>query len=164
MDVLEGLLAHDDALTTELLARACSLPEGVLDQTFDTNIDVLYGGATLRSILGQLVGTKERWAAALTGRFRTGDELDDIESLQSRYERAGSDFLAIATSALREGRSEEMIIDASCDPPHTFTVGGAIAHVLTFAVLRRSVALGFLSSAGVSDLGFGDPSGYIAEH
>ena len=39
-----------------------------------------------------------------------------------------------------------------------------IAHVLNFAAHRRTLVLGALKSAGINDLGAGDPSGYLADH
>ena len=45
-----------------------------------------------------------------------------------------------------------------CDPPQTFTYGGgAIAHVLTFSAHCRTLALGALHDAGITDRGSGDP-------
>jgi hypothetical protein len=51
-----------------------------------------------------------------------------------------------------------------CDPPMVFTYGGMIAHVLTFAAHRRTLVCGALADAGITDLGAGDPMGWVAEH
>ena len=48
-----------------------------------------------------------------------------------------------------------------CDPPETFTYAGVVAHVLTFAAVRRTLAIGALETAGVTDLGSGDPMLYV---
>jgi hypothetical protein len=37
-----------------------------------------------------------------------------------------------------------------------------VAHVLTFAAVRRTVAVGALDSAGITDLGAGDPMQFVA--
>jgi F0F1-type ATP synthase membrane subunit c/vacuolar-type H+-ATPase subunit K len=36
-----------------------------------------------------------------------------------------------------------------------------VAHVLTFAAVRRTMAIGALDAAGITDLGSGDPMGYV---
>ncbi len=43
-----------------------------------------------------------------------------------------------------------------------FTYGGMIAHVLTFAAHRRTLVVGALSDAGITDLGYGDPMRWVA--
>ena len=47
------------------------------------------------------------------------------------------------------------------EPTQTFTYAGVVAHVLTFAAVRRTMAIGALESAGVTDLGSGDPMHYV---
>jgi hypothetical protein len=59
------------------------------------------------------------------------------------------------------GRSDDTILDATCEPPETFSLGGVLAHVLTFSAARRTLAVGALASAGVHDLGTGDPHEYV---
>jgi hypothetical protein len=36
-----------------------------------------------------------------------------------------------------------------------------LAHVLTFSAARRTIAIGVLDSAGISDLGSGDPARFV---
>jgi hypothetical protein len=38
-----------------------------------------------------------------------------------------------------------------------------IAHVLNFAAFRRTLVLGAFASAGITDLGYGDPRKWVAE-
>ena len=73
----------------------------------------------------------------------------------------GPRFRSLVVPPLQEGRADETFIDAVCDPPETFTYGGMVAHVLTFAAVRRTMAIGALESAGVTDLGSGDPMRYV---
>ena len=44
-----------------------------------------------------------------------------------------------------------------CEPPETFTYGGAVAHVLTFSAYRRTLLALAFHDAGYRDLGIGDP-------
>ena len=60
-------------------------------------------------------------------------------------------------------RLDETFVDAVCEPPEVFTYGGMLAHVLTFAAHRRTLAIGALHSAGITDLGAGDPMRWVAE-
>ena len=73
------------------------------------------------------------------------------------------EFLAEVRRVTSENRLDETFIDAHCSPPEIFTYGGLIAHVLTFAAHRRVMVLGALESAGISDLGAGDPRKWVAE-
>ncbi len=36
-----------------------------------------------------------------------------------------------------------------------------LAHVLTFSAVRRTLAIGALESAGIGDLGSGDPMAFV---
>jgi AraC family transcriptional regulator len=63
-----------------------------------------------------------------------------------------------------DGQLDDTVVDTLCDPPQEYTYGGIIAHVLTFAAHRRMVAIGALHSAGVIDLGIGDPRLWVAEN
>jgi hypothetical protein len=62
---------------------------------------------------------------------------------------------------IRDGRAGDTFIDAICDPPETFTYGGVLAHVLNFSAVRRTLAIGALDSAGITDLGAGDPMSFV---
>jgi AraC family transcriptional regulator len=59
------------------------------------------------------------------------------------------------------GAGQDTFLDATCQPPHTFTLAGVLAHVLTFAAVRRALAIGALESAGIADLGAGDPMHFV---
>ena len=74
---------------------------------------------------------------------------------------AAPSFRRLVMTPVAEGRSDETFVDAVCDPPETFTYGGIVAHVLTFAAVRRTIAIGALTSAGIDDLGSGDPMRYV---
>jgi AraC-like DNA-binding protein len=100
-------------------------------------------------------------AAALAGHsYDFGVESGEtIASMRSRLAEAGSIFLAQVRDVAEQGRLDETFVDAICEPPEVFTYGGMIAHVLTFAAHRRTLAIGALHSAGITDLGSGDPMG-----
>jgi hypothetical protein len=81
--------------------------------------------------------------------------------MRDRLGLAAPSFRRLVMTPVAEGRSDETFVDAVCDPPETFTYGGIVAHVLTFAAVRRTIAIGALTSAGIDDLGSGDPMRHV---
>lgn len=162
MDIVTRMLEHDAWLVGQMLDRAAGLPAERLDQPIEVSVEGIDDQPTLRSLLARLVFTKEMWTAAVEGRSMPEAAGDGIDELQARHAAAAPAFLRVVGSALSEGRADETFIDATCEPPHTFTYGGMVAHVLTFSAHRRTLALGALHDAGVTDLGAGDPSGFVA--
>ena len=81
--------------------------------------------------------------------------------LRARLADAADRFGRSVVAPVREGRAGETFIDATCNPPQTFTLGGVLAHVLTFSAVRRTLAIGALDTAGVGDLGSGDPMRFV---
>jgi hypothetical protein len=84
-----------------------------------------------------------------------------MDALRQRLGTAGPRFRSLTVAALEDGRADETFLDATCDPPETFTYGGMLAHVLTFSAVRRTLAIGALECAGITDLGSGDPMAFV---
>ena len=61
-----------------------------------------------------------------------------------------------------EDLTEVTFVNAMCEPPEVFSYGGLLAHVLTFAAHRRTLVCGALWSAGIADLGAGDPRDWVS--
>jgi AraC family transcriptional regulator len=160
MDVLNLMLEHDCWLIGEMLDRSARLDDETLDSEVLTGAD----NATMRELLTHLVWQKERWAAAIDGR-QVADpaEHESIAALQRRHAESAPRFLRLAGTALTEGRADDAFIDATCDPPRSFTIGGMAAHVLTFAAYERELVLRALTAAGIDDLGLGDPGSFVAQ-
>jgi hypothetical protein len=87
---------------------------------------------------------------------------ESLASIRSRLRDAGPVFLDHAREVIEANRLDETFVDGVCDPPEVFTYGGMLAHVLTFAAHRRTLAIGALHSAGITDLGAGDPMRWVA--
>lgn len=51
-----------------------------------------------------------------------------------------------------QDRFDETFVDATGPVPYVFTAAGMIAHVLTYAAHRRTLAVGALASAGAAEL------------
>jgi AraC family transcriptional regulator len=161
MEILTKMLDHHLALTDQVLERAARLPDEVLDRSLLT-VDGIDDPPTLRATTDRLVSQLEMWIAALEGENTAPQsESSSALGLRRRLASAGPRFRELVLTPINEGRADETFIDATCTPPETFTYGGVLAHVLTFSAVRRTLAIGALESAGINDLGAGDPMRYV---
>jgi AraC-like DNA-binding protein len=162
MDVMSKMLDHHLWLTGEILERAEGLDDSVLDGPITLSVEGIDAEPTLRSLSARLVTQLEMWLAAFEGADETprpGDQ--SITALRARLAEAGPTFRQVVAGAIADGRAAETFIDATCRPAHVFTYGGVLAHVLTFSAVRRTMAIGALESAGITDLGAGDPMEFV---
>lgn len=157
MDLSERLIEHDLWLTGEMLDRASGLPDDVLDRPIQISVEGIDCDPTLRRLLTSLVSRKEAWGAMFAGLDIPAETDTSIAGLQRRWKAASARYEAEVCRIKAESAWDTTFIDVECDPPQTFTYGGAIAHVLTFSAHRRTLALGALHDAGITDLGSGDP-------
>lgn len=160
MDLTDRLLDHDLWLTRRLLEKATTLSDAQLDALLvkpeqPVPFDVVE--QTLRDVLRRIVFTKEVWVAAVLGRTLPATEDNSAAGLLRRMEAAFGEFRALVQRVKAENLWDAEFVDMICEPPERFTYGGMIAHVVTFAAYRRTVALQALERLGVSDLGYGDP-------
>src|SRR6478735_3884976 len=79
----------------------------------------------------------------------------------TRLADEGPAFLAQVRTTIEEGRLDDTFVDVTCEPPRVFTYGGMVAHVLTFAAVRRLVVLGAFETLGITDLDAGDPMEWV---
>lgn len=162
MDVLDRMLDHHLWLVGEIVDRTARVGDDVLDQPIELSVEGIDEHPTLRSLTGRLVGQLEMWVTALQGGARVPPPGDaSPAALRSRLDAAGPLFRELALTPARDGRADETFVDATCDPPETFSYGGVLAHVLTFSAVRRTMAIGALESAGLTDLGSGDPMRFV---
>lgn len=165
MDVLTRMLDHHIELVGQIIDRAGTVDDEVLDRPIELSIEGIDREPTLRSVVDRLVSQLEMWLAATAG----ATEVDEIHGaatatpaeMKARLVEAAPKFRALTVDALESGRADETFIDATCEPPQTFTYGGMLAHVLTFSAVRRTMAIGALETAGIDDLGAGDPMRYV---
>jgi len=97
------------------------------------------------------------WVTAVDGGTRVPEGDATPAGMRTRLAEAAPRFRDLVVDRVAAGDGEETFLDATCDPPRTFTLAGVLAHVLTFAAVRRTMAIGALETAGVADLGSGDP-------
>jgi AraC family transcriptional regulator len=162
MDVLVRMLDHHLTVTGEIIDRLDGLPDDALDRPIELSVGWIDRDPTMRSVGERLVSQLEMWVAALDGRTvipANGGAAP--ERMRVRLATAGARFRERLVEALADGRADETVLDATCDPPQTFSYGGVLAHVLTFSAARRTIAIGALERCGVTDLGSGDPMTFV---
>ena len=165
MDLIQRLVEHHVWLVGQMLDRASRVDNDTLDRPITSSVEPLDDHPTLRSLLSRLVGQLDMWKAAIAGRTYdfSVEEGERVEDMRTRLAEAGRTFLGHVREVCDQGRLDETFVDAVCEPPEVFTHGGMIAHVLTFAAHRRTLVVGALHGAGITDLGAGDPMRWVAE-
>jgi AraC-like DNA-binding protein len=165
VDLMQRMVEHHVWLVEEIVDRAATLPDDRLDAPIELSVEGVDCEPTLRSLLSRLVGQMDMWNAAMASRAYDFDveKGESLASIRRRLRDAGPAFLDRGREVIQGSRLDETFVDAVCEPPEVFTYGGMLAHVLTFAAHRRTLAIGALHSAGITDLGAGDPMRWVAE-
>ena len=165
MNLLVKMVEHHLWLVGEMVDRAARLDDATLDRTIEINVGELDPGTTTRRLLSRLVGQMDMWQNVINGRDydMSIETHESIDGMRRRLAAAGPAFLSEVKRVVEGGRLDETFIDAYGPKPEVFTYGGLIAHVLTFAAHRRLLVLGALETAGITDLGNGDPRLWVAE-
>jgi AraC family transcriptional regulator len=156
---IRRLLEHARALNDEQLDRPLNNPAHVFP--WDTPAQ------SLRDLLTRLVQTKEIWTAALTGGEAPNIEGQTLaertpDALIARLEKVDGAFTRILADVRNRNAWSDTFVDALCEPPETFSFGGMFAHVMTFNIYQRLLALDALRRLGVKVEGFGCPTEYEA--
>ena len=165
MDLLTRMVEHHVWLTGEILRCAERVTEAQLDEPILLNVDDDPDPSTLRRILSRLIGQMGMWNAALADRAYDWavEEHESLASMRERLATEGPTYLTHVREVVEAGRLDDTFVDATCEPAQVFTYGGMVAHVLTFAAHRRTLAVLALDAYGVTDLGWGDPMRWVAE-
>jgi AraC family transcriptional regulator len=162
MHVVIRMLDHHLTVLGEIVERLGRVDPDIADRPIELSVEGIDANPTLRGLTDRMVGQLEMWTAALQGSEQIPRNPDATpQGLDRRLRTAGPRFRDLAVGALEDGRADETFIDATCDPPQTFTHGGMVAHVLTFSAVRRTMAIGALETAGIDDLGAGDPMRFV---
>lgn len=165
MDLLTRMVDHHVWLVGELVDRCGRLSPEQLDARVDLSVDGIDDQPTVRSLLARLVGQMMMWDASMHDRPYDIDQERSwsLSEIRRHLTAIGPVFRSEVAELAADGRLDETFVDATCTPPRTFTYGGMVAHVLTFAAHRRVLVLGALSDAGITDLGAGDPMEWVAQ-
>ena len=158
MDLLQKLVDHHVDVLTAILERVGALPDAVLDAPVELSVEWIdCKPLTLRSMCDRLVLQEEMWLSSLRGGPfpPAGDR--SAAGLAARHAVAGPSYREFVQVTIDQGRLADTFVDTTADRPRVFTFGVMICHVITFGAVRRTLVLGALESAGVTDLGAGDP-------
>ena len=151
MDLMTKMVEHHVWLVGEIVERAATLPE---EQPRRADRGVGRGRrrrshAALAPLAARRPdGHVERGDREPRIRLRRRARREHRVDPRAAGERPDRRSLAHAREVIGANRLDETFVDAVCEPPEVFTYGGMIAHVLTFAAHRRTLAIGALHSAG----------------
>lgn len=165
MDLMTRMVEHHIWLTGEILRCAERVTDAQLDESIVINVDDDPDPSTLRRLLSRLIGQMGMWNAALENREYdwSVEENESLSSMRERLAVEGPTFLTQVRDVVESGRLDDTFVDALCQPAEVFSYGGMVAHVLTFAAHRRTLAVLALDKYGVTDLGWGDPMRWVAD-
>jgi AraC-like DNA-binding protein len=161
MDVLTRMYDHHVELTGAIVDRLTAVKPETIDQPIELPVEGIDNAPTLRVLCDKLIRQLEMWVSAVEGKTSIPAGQTSPEALRARLGQAAPRFRTIIVDRIAAGAGEDTFVDATCQPPQTFTLGGVLAHVLTFAAVRRTLAVGALESSGIGDLGAGDPMQFV---
>lgn len=161
LDVLTRMFDHHLDLTGRIIDRTAGLDETMLDRTIELSVEGIDENPTLHSLAERLVSQLEMWVNAVQGGTSMPTGEATAAGLRSRLEAVAPRFRELVVAPIEAGQANDTFLDSICEPPETFTYGGVLAHVLTFSAVRRTMAIGALETAGITDLGCGDPMQFV---
>ncbi|WP_340540240.1 helix-turn-helix domain-containing protein [Nocardioides sp. GXZ039] len=161
MDVIKQLVVHHVESLSALIEAASALPDEVLDQEIAQSVEGIDDNPTLRGLLNGMVTQEEHWLSALRGGDWPDESDQTMAGLAARQRVAGRDYLEFVRRAVDDSTMTDTFVDTTCDPPATHSVGGTIAHVITFGAVRRTMAVGALWTAGIRDFDRADPRPFV---
>lgn len=163
-DGVSAVLAHHDVADLgRLLEAARGLPGSRWERVRAPGFTLLgWAGPeeSVGTLLDRAVGTLETWLASIEGREDppSADPRDPPapEDVARRLDAVADPWLRLFDDVGRRGVWADRFVDALCEPPESFTLGGVLAHVITYNAARRTLARGLLRQDGV-DVDDGDP-------
>lgn len=162
--VLDLQVHHDVADTTALIELASEVPGDLTTARSRPGQVVLDWDGPEESVvdvLRAIVWTKEVWLASIEGLDQPERVDREMADLLDHHHQVSARWLAMVRAAESNGTWGDRVVDALCDPPESFVLGGIVAHVLTYAAHRRLLVRAMLRDAGV-EVDAGDPLDWIA--
>ncbi|MFD6859035.1 helix-turn-helix domain-containing protein [Rhodococcus sp. NPDC060090] len=157
--VTAQMVHHDLDDTRVLMDVASDLDIGDYERVRFPGLVVLeWDGpeGSIAQVLGNLVWSKQIWLASMVGADEPVRAGSDVASLCKQFDVIAPQWAEAVRDIDRRNAWGDRLIDALCDPPESFVLGGVVSHVLTFAAHRRQLVRHMLRSAGRS-VDNGDP-------
>ena len=151
MDLTERMVEHDNWLTAQLIEAAGKLGDDDLDSPAEVTPPTpgfAEDAPSIRAMLDRFVFAKEMWSAAIAGHEFQRDEDSSLDGLKRRLDAASAEFASLVRDIRNRGAWDTAFVDATCDPPESFTFGGAVAHALTWDAYRRQIVSAALRERG----------------
>jgi AraC family transcriptional regulator len=151
MTLSELMMCHDRSHTAALIESARALTDDALDEPVHvepTTPAFASTTPTIREMLDRLVFTHEMWSAAIAGREFEEASDRSLDGMLARLD--ATDLVELVEGIASRGSWDTAFVDATCDPPESFTFGGAVAHALTWDAHRRLIATSALKAAGAN--------------
>ncbi|MDR7253114.1 AraC-like DNA-binding protein [Nocardioides sp. BE266] len=142
MDLTAVLVEHDLADTTALLDLAAEAPDASLRTAAVSGLTpAAFDDADLSPavLLRTQVHTKEVWLAAIDGTDFPDLGTAEVAALRQRHDEVAPRWRSFVADTAQRGGWGDTVVDALCEPPQSFTLGGIVAHVLTHAAHRRAL-------------------------
>jgi AraC family transcriptional regulator len=154
MDFVVTMTEHHLWHLEQLLERAARLTDAQLDTPIELSVETIDEEPTLRSVLSRLVDQLDIWDHAVANRPYdfTPKRGASVDSMRERLARCGPTFVGHVRETCASGRLDDTFVDSTTGSPLFFTYAGMIAHVLTYAAYRRTLASGVLHAFGIADL------------
>jgi AraC-like DNA-binding protein len=152
MDLTDRMVEHDNWLAGRLIDAANELGDDGVDAPVRVTPPTpafAEEAPSIRAMLDRLVFTKEMWSAAISGHELVRDEDTTLDGLRRRLGEAGAEFAGLVRDIRDRGAWDTAFVDATCDPPESFTFGGAISHALSWDAYRRAIVVAALRDRGV---------------
>jgi AraC-like DNA-binding protein len=163
MDHVQQMVEHHVWLVGEIIDGAAQLTDAQLDEPIVLSVEDDPDPSTLRRVISRLVGQLAMWNATMASReYDFSVEVDEsLTSARRRLAETAPLLIAHGRDAVEKGQLDDVFVDAASDPPYVCSYGAMVAHVLTFAAHRRTLAVLALDKHGVGRLGWGDPIEWI---
>jgi hypothetical protein len=164
MDLVIAMVEHHQHVLGQLIAAAAALDTDRLDRPIEMSVEGVDHDPTIRSLLARLVGQMAMWNASMAGVSYDFDSErgQRLATIRAVLDEQGPEFLGRVRDVATGNRLAETFVDATCTPARVFSYGGMIAHVLTYAAHRRTLATGALASAGLPAID-DDPLGWVTQ-
>lgn len=103
---------------------------------------------TLRDMLGKASAFAAPWMEAING-IKSEYHPGTLDAMREALPVNRAGFFDILKAVEADNSYDLTFVDAVCDPPHVFSYGGVIAHVLTHTAYRRAAISHRLHGLGV---------------